>query len=299
MSDPKLMDVTLRDGGYQTNFNFCIDELISILTFLDQSNIEYIEVGYRNGSFGSINDIGDTGLCPAAYLRYCRSLLKRSKLTVMLHPHNVGLSDLDELRLCKVDTLRVCLSKGKEDEAFEIIKKAKDRGFEVSVNITRISHYSEEALDKLISQTIRQPVDIIYFADSNGSMRPTKIKFLYQKYIAMTAINFGFHAHDNLGLVQANALSALDSGVKYIDVALAGLGKGIGNLKTDFFVAYLSSLNIKKYDINTILQASNYVRNKFNPAQNIKIHEFQMGIEDLSIDDILNKAKRERKIIIE
>ncbi len=291
MNHIKLIDVTLRDGGYQTNFNFHNDEITAILTFLDQSNIEYIEIGYRNGSLLPVNDIGDVGLCHANYLKYCRSIIKHSKLTVMLHPHNVNISDLDELRLHKVNTLRICLSKGKENKAFEIIKQAKERNFEVSVNITRISHYSEEELDKLIFKTIQQPVDIIYFADSNGSIQPTKINFLYQRYISMTTIPFGFHAHDNLGLAQANALAALDAGVRYIDVALAGLGKGIGNLKTDFFVAYLHSLKIKKYDMNSILEASNYVRDRFSPAKNIKIHEFQMGIEDLSIDDILNMRK--------
>jgi 4-hydroxy 2-oxovalerate aldolase len=288
------MDVTLRDGGYQTNFSFNNDVLTNILTFLDQSNIEYIEIGYRNGSVHPINNIGDAGLCHADYLQLCRSILKKSKMTVMLHPHNVKESDLDELKSHKVDTLRICLSKGKEKEAFEIIKKSKDRNFEVSVNITRISHYDEDALDNLISKVIQHPVDIIYFADSNGSMLPTKTLSLYKKYISKTPIPFGFHAHDNLGLAQANTLAAIEAGVKYIDSALSGFGKGIGNLKTEFFVAYLHALNIKFYDINKLLQACNYVKKKFNPASNIKINEFRMGIEDLSIDDILklNKIKR-------
>ncbi len=287
MISVKLMDVTLRDGGYQNNFHFNNDELRSILTSLDQSNIEYIEIGYRSGSAKPIHNIGDAGLCHADYLQFCRSILKKSKMTVMLHPHNIEQSDLDELKLHKVDTLRICLSKGKEEEAFEVINKAKNRGFEVSVNITRISHYSEEALDHLISQVIQYPVDIIYFADSNGSMMPTKIMSLYEKYISKTPIPFGFHAHDNLGLAQANSLAAIEAGVKYIDSALSGFGKGIGNLKTEFFVAYLHALDIKVYDINSVLQACNYVKNKFNPASNIKINEFRMGIEDLSIDDIL------------
>lgn len=297
MSNVKLMDVTLRDGGYQNNFNFNNEELTSILTSLDQSNIEYIEIGYRNGSLQPIHNIGTTGLCHADYLQFCRSILKKSKMTVMLHPHNVDQSDLDELKLHKVDTLRICLSKGKENEAFEIIKKAKDRNFEVSVNIIRISHYSEDVLDHLISQIIQSPVDIIYFADSNGSTMPTKITSLYQKYISKTSIPFGFHAHDNLGLAQTNTLAAIEAGVKYIDSALSGLGKGIGNLKTEFIVAYLHALNIKFYDINSVLQACNYVKKKFNPSGKIKINEFRMGIEDLSIDDILRLNKLESGVL--
>lgn len=295
MSSVKLMDATLRDGGYQNNFNFNNDEVTSILTSLEQSKIEYIEIGYRNGPVRPIHNIGNTGLCHADYLQFCRSILKKSKMTVMLHPHNVEQSDLDELKLYKVDTLRICLSKGKEQEAFDVIKKAKDRNFEVSANITRISHYSENALDHLIAQVIQQPVDIIYFADSNGSMMPTKILSLYEKYISKTSIPFGLHAHDNLGLAQANALAAIEAGVKYIDSTLSGFGKGIGNLKTEFFVAYLHAVDIKFYDIHSVLQACNYVKNKFNFSSNIKMNELRMGIEDLSIDDILKLNKLESR----
>lgn len=286
MNKVNLIDVTLRDGGYQNNFSFQNEELEAILTPLDQSNIDYIEIGYRNGSLKPILNIGNAGLCHSDYLNLCRSIIKKSKMTVMLHPHNVNEHDLDELKVHKVDTLRICLSKGKENAAFDLIKKAKEKLFEISLNITRISHYSETELDDLIFKAIKYPLDIIYFADSNGSMMPSKIFSLYKKYRSKTSIRFGFHAHDNLGLAQANALAAMNAGVNYIDSSASGLGKGIGNLKTEFFVAYLHALNIKNYDINQILSASNYVKKRFNPASSIKFNEFRMGIEDLSIDDI-------------
>ena len=50
----KMIDVTLRDGGYKKNFHFADDEVEKIITTLDRAGIEYIEVGYRNGSIRPI-----------------------------------------------------------------------------------------------------------------------------------------------------------------------------------------------------------------------------------------------------
>lgn len=125
--------------------------------------------------------------------------------------------------------------------------------------------------------------DAIYFADSNGSLLPARIKTLYDKYVSHYSTPFGFHAHDNLGLAQANALTAMSSGVRFIDASLAGMGRGTGNLKTEFFVAYLHSIHLKKYNLEHILQAANYVRHSLKIGQEpIEMDEFISGISDLS-----------------
>lgn len=56
------IDVTLRDGGYQNNFSFPVDYAIKHVRALVGSGVEWIEIGYRNGSFKPIADIGLTGM---------------------------------------------------------------------------------------------------------------------------------------------------------------------------------------------------------------------------------------------
>lgn len=287
--DIKIIDVTLRDGGYKTDFHFSDNEIEEIISTLDQSKIEYIEVGYRNGSLHPILNIGNSGLCTKEYLRKCRRLITRSKLTVMLHPKNIGDNDLKELLNCGVDLVRICIFKKNCEDSYAFINKVKKIGLSLSVNITRVSHYTDKELDTLVSMLDSLGVDMICFADSNGSMLPLRIKSIYKKYVQKYKISFGFHAYDNLGLAQANVIAALNSGAQYIDASLFGLGKGIGNLKLELFAAYLHAIGIKKYNLQTLLNASNFVRHIFGKyGYTININELEMGISDLSIDDINN-----------
>ena len=286
LSEIKIMDVTLRDGGYRNNFNFSEDQIKNIISTLDEVGVEYIEIGYRNGSLKAIANIGHVGLCRNEYVYQCRQLIKNSKMVVMLHAKNVGLEDLEQLQNAKVDLLRICITKNNYKENFSMIKEAKKMGFLVSANITRISHYTEAELDELLPMALSCNIDMLYFADSNGSMLPTQVESLYKKHTQKFSIPFGFHAHDNLGLAQANSIAALSGGASYVDASLSGLGKGVGNLKYEFFTAYLHAMGVKKYNISKLLNISNFVRNTLNQDNTVSMKELMMGILDLSIDDI-------------
>lgn len=284
MNDPiMLLDASLRDGGHRTNFNFEDDQLEKILVSLDNSGIEYIEIGYRNGTL-TPSRVGRAGWCAKDYLLLCRSLIQKAKMVVMVFPNNLTQNDLLELNECGVDLLRICIAKNELAAALPKIKMAKNANMDVSVNLMNISYYNENELDDSLKQISEYEPDIIYFADSNGSLLPSRIKEIYEKYINNYPFPFGFHAHDNLGLAQANALAAMSSGVRYIDASLAGMGKGTGNLKTEFFVAYLHSIQLKKYNLDKVLEAANFVRSSLKIGQEpIEMSEFIRGISDLSI----------------
>ncbi|KTD58491.1 4-hydroxy-2-oxovalerate aldolase [Legionella sainthelensi] len=282
MSEPIiLLDTSLRDGGHRTNFNFTDTELKEILQPLDDSGIEYIEIGYRNGSLVPM-DIGRAGWCAKEYLFLCKSLIKRAKIAVMIYPNNVTQNDLIELKECGIDLLRICIPKGELESALPKIKMARNANMNVAINLTHSSCYEEIELDEVMQQINHYNPDIIYFADSNGSLLPQQVKSLYARYLNIyPTISFGFHAHDNLGLAQANALAALSAGVRFIDVTLAGMGRGIGNLKTEFFVAYLHSIQLKKYNLENILKAANFVRHSLRIGQEpIEMSEFLRGISN-------------------
>ena len=135
---------------------------------------------------------------------------------------------------------------------------------EIAINLTFISNYTAKALKAALAQLAASQPDMVYFADSNGSLLPSEVQTLYQSSLRHSAIPLGFHAHDNLGLAQTNSIAAIQSGAQFVDVTLAGMGKGIGNLKTEFFIAYLLALGIKQYALEPLLRASNHVRGQFH-----------------------------------
>lgn len=288
-----LLDVSLRDGGHRTNFHFSDEELQKILVPLDNSGIEYIEIGYRNGSIRPIANLGLAGLCGKDYLLLCKKLIKNSKIAVMAHPTNLNFDDLKELKKCGVHLLRVCIPKNGLATALPVIEWAKKINLEVSVNFIHLSYYNDEDLNQVVKEVSKYQPNMIYFADSNGSLAPERIKAIYEYFTQQYIIPFGFHAHDNLGLAQANAMAALSAGALYIDASLAGMGKGIGNLKTEFFIAYLHSINIKKYNLEASLMAANYVRNALNIGHEpVEMDEFVRGITDLSTADLMEFKKK-------
>ncbi|KTD34889.1 4-hydroxy-2-oxovalerate aldolase [Legionella moravica] len=293
MNSIQLLDASLRDGGHRTNFHFSDDELRGILLPLDNSGVEFIEIGYRNGSLHPIANIGRAGITGRDYLLFCQSLIKKSTIAVMAHPNNISETDLLELKECGVGLLRICIAKNKLADAFSVIQLAQKLKFLVSVNFIHMTYYTDDELDEVVEQVSHYKPDIIYFADSNGSILPQRIKAIYDRYTSNYAIPFGFHAHDNIGLAQSNALAAMDAGVQFIDASLAGMGKGTGNLKTEFFIACLHANNVKKYDLQAVLTASNYVRDALNIGHEaIEMDEFIRGISDFSTADLKSYTQK-------
>lgn len=283
----QVIDVTLRDGGNLTNFHFLMDHLDRILTLLDSSGIEYIEIGYRNGAIRPDASCGEAGLCAQKYLEFCQARIQHANIAVMAHASNIGEADVIELKKYGVSLLRVCVQHGRLAEAFPVICMAKQHGLQVSINVIHASYYTIEALDALVATLLPYQPDMIYFADSNGSLLPRQITEIYQRMLAQYAITFGFHAHDNLGLAQANTLAAIDAGVCYVDSSLAGMGKGLGNLRSEFFIAYLQALKIKKYHLPTVVEAANFVCQQYQRVNSVLDYdEFLRGILDLSTADL-------------
>lgn len=287
MNQIKVVDVSLRDGGHRNCFNFSDEQLQHILFLLDNSGIDFIEIGYRNGLLSPMANIGRAGLCDKFFLELCQNSIKKAAIAVMVHPENVSKEDLLDLKNHNVSLLRICISKNELAKAIPIIKLAKNINMPVSANFIHMTYYNDKELDTALIEVAKCQPDMIYLADSNGSIFPERITTIFNRYIPLIDIPFGFHAHDNLGLAQANVIAALASGVQLIDMSLAGMGKGIGNLREEFFIAYLYAKNNKKYCLESILKASNYMRNKLQIGHEpIDLDEFIRGISNLSTADL-------------
>ena len=48
----KILDCTLRDGGYYTNWNFNSKLVRQLIKSLDNNNVDIIELGYKSTVIG-------------------------------------------------------------------------------------------------------------------------------------------------------------------------------------------------------------------------------------------------------
>lgn len=285
----KLLDVTLRDGGYKTNFHFSPEIVKQIITTADKAGIDYVEVGYRNGNWYTVADIGPSGLCANDYLQSCRRYASSTKLAVMFHPKNMQPTDLKEMRDCGVNGVRISFPGNDHDLGFRYVSLAKQQNFDVFTNITHVARKSLEELDQLINQIAQAGSDTIGLADTTGHLTPDRTAALFAYFTQKYSVKFGFHAHDNLFLAQANALAAMQNGATYIDGTLSGLGKGVGNLHLEGVVALMCSQGYMKYDLCAILKMADVIYMQIQKStQHLPLQAMIMGAFNISTRDALD-----------
>ncbi len=258
MANVKILDVTLRDGGYRNNFDFTEDQARVITTGLADAGVDLCEIGYCKGSFSPRNEHGLTSNVDALFIeRIVQAAAGRIELAVMVHPRNITVDDFAMLKEQGVSMIRVCLRRDQLDEGLATLSLARDHGFSVSANVT---HVTSQTPGSVLDTAVRAEgagADIICCADSNGHMLPTEVHRLFSRLASRLMVPLGFHAHNNLSLALANASAAIEAGAEYIDTSICGMGKGAGNLHLSMLVAYLERVGISHgYDLVNIIELS-------------------------------------------
>lgn len=274
----KVIDVTLRDGGYRNNFGFCMDYVLDHARSIQASGVEYIEIGYRNGSIVSYDNMGVTAYGSNEYIRTLKEALPGMKLVVICHAANINDGDITDMAQCGVSMLRFCMSTKNVDETMRLVRLAKECGMQTSINVVRISAIDVPTLKELVARVDanRDVIDVIYFADSNGNLSPDGVADISEVIKHGTSVGLGFHAHDNVGLAMANSIAAVKHGARFIDASLLGMGKGIGNLKLEKWIAYLVMNGSGRYNLVPLLQAASTLRAYPNYSEDL--NEYSVDI---------------------
>lgn len=247
----KILDCTLRDGGYYTNWDFdskTVDAYISAMNILP---VDYLEIGYR--SKPSQGYMGKFGYSPVSVLKHIRENCNK-RIAVMLNEKSVYPKDLDVLLtpiLGLVDMIRIAIDPDNFDRAIILAKAIKEYGFEVGFNTMYMSKWNEyegflENLHKL-----NGVADLFCMVDSFGGVAPSDLKEIFQVVKQKTNCPIGFHGHNNLQLGLVNALTAIECGVDYVDATILGMGRGAGNLNLELLLTYLNKEGLD-FDFNVL-----------------------------------------------
>ena len=240
MAKYKILDCTLRDGGYYTNWDFNESLVQSYIEAMNQLPIDYLEVGYRNNP--SKEYLGKFGYSPMAELKKIRTLSTK-RIAVMLNEKSTSPGDLDRLLKPIVgyaDMIRIAIDPKNFDRAIVLAKAVKCYGFEVGFNVMYMSTWlsNKEFLDKL--NQIDGVADLFCMVDSFGGITPKEVREIIGIVRSKTICPIGFHGHDNLQLGLINSLTAIECGVDYVDGTILGMGRGAGNLKMELLLTYLN-----------------------------------------------------------
>jgi 4-hydroxy 2-oxovalerate aldolase len=264
----KILDCTLRDGGYYTNWDFAPEVVASYIEAMNQLPIDYIELGYRNNPGNEY--LGCFGYSPVSVLRKIRERCTK-KIVLMLNEKSTRVDDLNRILgpiQGLVDMIRLAIDPKNFDRAVTLAENVKRYGFEVGFNVMYMSKWNEYE-DFLPSLSkINGIADLFCMVDSFGGVSPDVVRETLHTVRQVTTCPIGFHGHNNLQLGLINTLTAIEEEVDYVDATILGMGRGAGNLNMELLLTYLNTKGLE-VDFNVLSE----VISAFMPLY----HKYQWG----------------------
>lgn len=291
----KILDCTLRDGGYYTHWDFNKDLVRLYLETMAQMPVDYIELGYRSIPQAAYE--GEYCYLPIDTLRFCKLYSKDKKLCVMVNSKDVDDKTIvDLLSPCcgYIDMVRIATKPTELNKAHSLAGVIKKMGFTVCLNVMYMSTWKQinGFYDDLLQ--LDRVVDYMCMVDSYGSILPDEIPAIIEKVHQHTSIPLCFHGHQNMELAFANTLKAIDCGCQIVDSTITGMGRGAGNLKTELLLTYLSSKGqeVPFHLLNMLVDEFEELRNKYGWGVNIPY--MISGSYSLPQKDIMEWMSRRR-----
>ena len=139
----KLLDCTLRDGGYYTDWDFDSTLVETYLKSFNTLPIDYLEVGYRSIPLKGYQ--GEYFYCPIHVLERIKAASEK-KLVVILNEKDIRPAAVDELlRPCVglVAMVRLAVDPQNFERAIQLGRAVKALGFELCFNVMYMSSWSD------------------------------------------------------------------------------------------------------------------------------------------------------------
>jgi len=248
----KILDCTIRDGGYYTNWDFDQDIVKTYLESFNQLPVEYLEVGYRSQAMGEY--LGEYFYCPVETLQFLKSVSQK-KLVIILNEKDVRAADAEFLLspiIGLVTMVRMAIDPKNFKRALSLAAEVKRLGFEVAFNVMYMSTWADEKEFLELIPKVDEVADYFYMVDSFGGVYPQDVKDIIALVRSKTKVELGFHGHNNLEMALANTLTAIDEGIDIVDATVTGMGRGAGNLKTELLLTVLNAKGLLDFPYNEL-----------------------------------------------
>ena len=254
-NNPKIIDCTLRDGGYYNNWDFDIELIRKYINAVKSAGVDYIELGYRtknnSGYFGPlayttedfIEELNINNSIKLGVMINSSELIKSKNLEKdisILFPFSEETSKISFVRIaCKFNEIEI---------AFKAGKLLKSYGFKVCINLMQISSIKEKDLCDFGKYGALYKPDVLFIGDSTGTLMPENIKKIFKALRTNWEGEIGIHAHDNMRRALINTIEAYRNGFLWLDSTVQGMGRGPGNTKTEDLVFEIKDINSSNID---------------------------------------------------
>jgi 4-hydroxy 2-oxovalerate aldolase len=258
-----LLDCTLRDGGYITDWKFDNQLIKATVANLIDANVDFIECGYLNNqehlqNSTMFNDIKQLN-------EFIPKNKKNSFLLAMANVSDFNPKNLSPNNGNSIDGIRVAFHKHQVKEALELCESVKKNNYKLIVQPMVTSNYSINEYMAVAKQIAELKPYAVAIVDSFGYM----LKQEFTKYFRVldnvldSDALIGFHLHNNMQsafVIAQDILDYVTTRKLIIDASLYGMGRGAGNLNIELIANYYNLVEGEKYNINSLLELiSDYI----------------------------------------
>lgn len=239
-----IIDCTLRDGGYYNNWNFSKKLINEYLISFSKTEVKNIEIGFL--SIPHNPKTGITANCDENFFKNLK-VPNSIKIGIMINATDFLTDKLTDREIfqilkripkSKVKFIRIACHFKHLFKIIKYFKFLKKLGFKMFLNIMQISEISNNEIIKVCKE-YKNLANVIYFADSFGSLNERQLKIIINKFQKNTKLELGIHAHDNMNKAFSNTIFAYKNNVRWLDSTLVGMGRGPGNTKTEELVEFI------------------------------------------------------------
>lgn len=256
MDHYSLLECTLRDGGYITDWHFSEQMIVKTLRELTAAHLDFIEVGYL---YNKPYEKGSTQFQTVEQIKKCLPAERgNSCYLAMVDTEQFRPEDLTPYTGESIDGVRVVFYKHQTDKALAMCRAVKDNGYKLFVQPMVTIDYSLDEYAELIKRVAELEPYAVSVVDSFGYMVKSDFRqyFRVLDNILPSDAAVGFHSHNNMNLSFLTGQDILEYTTArnlIIDSSLYGMGRGAGNLQTELIADYYNRVLGYKYDIIKII----------------------------------------------
>lgn len=261
-----LLDCTLRDGAYLIDKTFGDPVIHGLIDGLVMAKTDFIEIGFlQDDGMGEGKTVFNNSLDAEKFIPEERG---NSLFTVLADYSRYTISNLDNFTGRSFDAVRECFFKNERQEALEVCREIKKKGYLLFVQPVDILGYTDTELIEFIQQINEVEPYCLSIVDTFGSMYADDLNRVFSliDHNLILSCKIGFHSHNNLQM--SSALSQEFLRISYgrravvVDATISGMGRGAGNTPTELVMQYMVDKLGYSYDIDAVLDViDNYMEN--------------------------------------
>ncbi len=286
MSDQiKIFDTTLRDGEQSAGVAFTLEEKLEIARQMERLGVDSIEAGFPASSPGDMQAVKAIskeirGLTVAVLARAVPGDIDAAwegikeaadpRIHVFINTSDVQIAN--QLRKSREEVL---------EQAEAMVRKAAQFTSNIEFSAMDATRTAPDFLYAIVERCIAAGATTINIPDSVGYAIPEEIGAIFRGVMEhvpnVHKAVLSIHAHNDLGLAAANALSAIQAGARQLEVTMNGIGERAGNtaleevvmaIKTrkDFLNFHTNIVTKEIYRTSKLVESKSGMRIQYNKA---------------------------------